>query len=325
VKETSTFAISLGLLTDGDELRLSDLFGSDEINLVEGSYAALKETGFSKYILQEMRSKSLEIVAQFVCKNSARVVGIAFKDEFWTLITDVVNLDSQFDKCAKDFFDQVRSSKKITYCLDRSELHDAVLIILSNALLNGTNCECNIKQRTDTLAYSLKRQERIKSLFKTKIELVYEVSKDKMLEICCGNGMATAALRSLGYEIFALDNDKCSICEGLYHGALEMNKTVVLDASTISHYEFFNSQNFNSVVGFMLGSIYEFNKYDWLKIFAEAVSMVNRGIFIFTVHKEEEIDFIYEVMADLGIEGDIMDNRDNSGIYDQWVYIGKKE
>jgi len=306
-------------------LRLSDLLDSDDINLVESSYAALKETGFSKYILQEMRSKSLEIVAQFICKNSAHVVGIAFKDKFWTLITDVVNLDSQFDKCAKNFFEQVQSSKKITSSLDRSELHDAVLIILSKALLNGTNCECTIKQRAYTLAYSLERQERIKSLFKTKIELAYDVRKNKMLEICCGNGMATAALRSLGYDIFALDNDKCSICEGLYHRALEMNKTVVLDASTISHYEFFNSKNFNSVVGFMLGSIYEFNKYDWLQIFAEAVSIVSRGIFIFTVQREEEVDFIYEVMTDLGIEGDIMDNRDNAGIYDQWVYIGKKE
>ena len=306
-------------------LRLSDLLDSDDINLVESSYAALKETGFSKYILQEMRSKSLEIVAQFICKNSAHVVGIAFKDKFWTLITDVVNLDSQFDKCAKNFFEQVQSSKKITSSLDRSELHDAVLIILSKALLNGTNCECTIKQRAYTLAYSIERQERIKSLFKTKIELAYDVRKNKMLEICCGNGMATAALRSLGYDIFALDNDKCSICEGLYHGALEMNKTVVLDASTISHYEFFNSKNFNSVVGFMLGSIYEFNKYDWLQIFAEAVSIVSRGIFIFTVQREEEVDFIYEVMTDLGIEGDIMDNRDNAGIYDQWVYIGKKE
>ena len=272
-----------------------------------------------------MRSTPLEVVARFVCKSSAHVIGIAFKDKFWTLVTDVVNLDSKFDECATEFFQRVRSSKKITFYLVRSELHNAILILLSNALLNGNNCECTIKQRSHALAYSIDRQERLRLLFETKLAPMYDIAESKILEICCGNGMATAVLRSLGYDTFALDNDKCSICEGLYHGALEMNKTVVLDASTLSHYEFFNSQSFNSVVGFMLGSIYEFNKHNWQQILAEAVSIVARGIFIFTVHKEEEVDFIYDAMANLGIDGRIIDNRDDTGIYDQWVYVGKKE
>ena len=272
-----------------------------------------------------MRSTPLEIVARFVCKSSAHVIGIAFKDKFWTLVTDVVNLDSEFDECATEFFQRARSSKKNTFYLVRSELHDAILVLLSNALLNGTNCECTIKQRSHALAYSIDRQERMRLLFETKLTLMYDIAGSKILEICCGNGMATSVLRSLGYDIFALDNDKCSICEGLYHGALEMNKTIVLDASTLSHYEFFNSQSFNSVVGFMLGSIYEFNKHNWQQILAEAVSIVARGIFIFTVHKEEEVDFIYDAMANLGIDGRIIDNRDDTGIYDQWVYVGKKE
>ena len=126
-------------------MRLNELLGSDDINLVESSYAALKKTGFSKYILQEVQSTPLEVVARFVCKSSAHVIGIAFKDKFWTLVTDVVNLDSKFDECATEFFQRVRSSKKITFYLVRSELHNAILILLSNALLNGNNCECTYK------------------------------------------------------------------------------------------------------------------------------------------------------------------------------------
>jgi hypothetical protein len=306
-------------------MRLNDLLKSDNISLVGSSYAALKEIEFSKYILQEMRNQQFEAVALLVSKNSNRIMGIAFKDKFWTLVTDVVNMDPEFDKRALDFFERVQCSKKMTFYLTRSELHDAVLFILSTALLNGINCECATRQRSYALAYSVERQERIRFLFKTKLELMCDFSNYKILEICCGNGMGTAVLRALGYHVFALDNDKCSICEGLYHGALEMDQTVVLDASTLSQYEFFNSQNFSCVIGFMLGSIYEFNKCTWQEILAETVSIFNRSVFIFTVHRKEEVDFIYDAMTNLGLEGEILDNRDSIGIYDQWVYIGKKE
>jgi SAM-dependent methyltransferase len=306
-------------------MRLNDLLRSDNISLVESSYAALKEIEFSKYILQEMRKKQLEVVALLVCRSNTRILGIAFKNKFWTLLTDVVNMNPEFGGCALDFFEEARTSKKMIFYLTKSELHETILFILSSVLLSGNNCECTIKQRSYALAYSLERHERIRTLFKTKLELMYDLSKYKILEICCGNGMGTAALRALGYNVFALDNDKCSVCEGLYHGILEMDKTVVLDASTISQYEFFNSQNFNCVIGFMLGSIYEFNKSSWQEILAEAVSIVSRGIFIFTVHKKEEVDFVYHAMTNLGLKGEIIDNRDTSGIYDQWVYTGKKE
>lgn len=305
-------------------MKVNDLLRSDNISLVRRSYAALKEIEFSKFILQEVLQKQVEAVAVLVCKSSTRITGIAFKDKFWTLVTDVVNMDPDFDKYALDFVDRVQSSKKMTFYVTRSELHDAVLFILSRALLSGNNCECAITQRSYALSYSLERQERIRLLFKTKLELMCELSKFKILEICCGNGMGTAVLRALGYNVFALDNDKCSICEGLYHGALEMDKTVVLDASTVSQYEFFKSQNFNCVIGLMLGSIYEFNKYSWQEILAETVSIISRGVFIFTVHKKEEVDFIFDALTNLGLKGEILDNRDNIGIYDQWVYIGKK-
>jgi hypothetical protein len=46
---------------------------------------------------------------------------------------------------------------------------------------------------------------------------------------------------------------------------------------------------------------------------------------LLTVHKKEEIDFIHKTMQDLGIKGQVVDNRDDTSIYDQWVYIGVKE
>jgi hypothetical protein len=75
----------------------------------------------------------------------------------------------------------------------------------------------------------------------------------------------------------------------------------------------------------MLGAIYEFNKTDWQKILSEAAAIVNEGLFLLTVHKKEEIDFIDKTMNGFGIKGQIIDNRDDTSIYDQWVYIGVKE
>jgi hypothetical protein len=45
---------------------------------------------------------------------------------------------------------------------------------------------------------------------------------------------------------------------------------------------------------------------------------------VFTVHKEEEITILKEVMDEIGMSGLIIDNRDDAGMYDQWVYLGRK-
>jgi hypothetical protein len=52
---------------------------------------------------------------------------------------------------------------------------------------------------------------------------------------------------------------------------------------------------------------------------------MSEGVVLLTVHKKEEVDFIYSEMQGIGIDGEIIDNRDDTSIYDQWVYIGVKE
>jgi SAM-dependent methyltransferase len=144
-----------------------------------------------------------------------------------------------------------------------------------------------------------------------------------VLEICCGNGMATTALSELGCDPFCLDSDRCAICEGLEHGVLAPRRSAVLDATELS--AFFDAESFDCVIGFMLGAIYPFNKDLWARIMSEsAVLLRENGLFVFTVHKEEEITILKEVMDEIGISGEIIDNRDDAGVYDQWVYLGRK-
>jgi hypothetical protein len=97
-----------------------------------------------------------------------------------------------------------------------------------------------------------------------------------------------------------------------------------MDARYLVEYELAKYHEFRCVAGFMLGAIYEFNKPDWQKILSETAEVISEGLLLFTAQKKEEVDFIYKTMLDFGIEGEIIDNRDDTSIYDQWAYLGVK-
>jgi hypothetical protein len=302
---------------------LKQVLTTTNVLLVDNTYAGLKDTTFSKYLLTEMIDSPLDATAAFICDG--RIRGVAFKQDFWTLVTDIVRFDPEFESYAAALLQKTKCNKRHSYTVEAADFHQAIVTLLCDLLVSGESCECYDGRRSHILAYSSERQERLQLLFKTKIELIFDPGAAEMLEICCGNGMATAALSDLGYNVYALDNDKCAICEGLFHGALRKENTAVLDARYLSEYEFAQYHKFRSVVGFMLGAIYEFNKTDWQKILSEAAAIVNEGLFLLTVHKKEEIDFIDKTMKGFGVKGQIIDNRDDTSIYDQWVYIGVKE
>ena len=43
-----------------------------------------------------------------------------------------------------------------------------------------------------------------------------------------------------------------------------------------------------------------------------------------TVNKREEIEILKSALERNGIKGKLVDNTDEKGIYDQWVYVGTK-
>ncbi|MGZ4863385.1 MAG: hypothetical protein ACXV5H_02200 [Halobacteriota archaeon] len=304
-------------------MELKQLLNTTSILLVDNTYAGLKDTTFSKYLLKEMIDSPLDATAAFICDG--RIRGVAFKQDFWTLVTDIVRFDPEFESYAAALLQKTKCDQKHSYTAEAADFHQAIVTLLSDLLVCGESCECYDSRRSHLLAYSSERQERLQLLFKTKVAPLFDLGAAEMLEIGCGNGMATEALSNLGYNVYALDNDKCAICEGLFHGALRKENTAVLDIRYLSEYEFTQYHEFRLIVGFMLGAIYEFNKADWQKILSEATAIVDEGLFLLTVHKKEEIDFIDKTMNDFGIKGQVIDNQDETSIYDQWVYIGIKE
>lgn len=167
------------------------------------------------------------------------------------------------------------------------------------------------------MVYIESRNERLKGIL-DKYKL-----KGKILEICCGNGMSTLPLHKMGYDPLSIDLDKCQICQGLEHNVLDPKRTIVLDATRLS--EFFYENSFDTIAGFMLGTIYSFNRGIWEKMMAQAVKLLKPdGMILLTVNKKEEIEILQNALSRNGIRGQLIDNTDGKGIYDQWIYLGNK-
>ena len=140
----------------------------------------------------------------------------------------------------------------------------------------------------------------------------------RVLEVGCGYGMSTHALRGCGLEPFAIDNDTSLVCEGLQRGGLRCEHTAVLDARWLSCC--FGVHEFDWVVGLMVGSIAPFTQPLWGAVLRESIGMAREGV-LFSVKESEEIEFVRGVCASAGLDGEVLD-RSTGGLYDQWWYVG---
>ena len=150
------------------------------------------------------------------------------------------------------------------------------------------------------------------------------LSKDiSVLEICCGNGMSTLALHEKGIEPLCIDINAEDVCTGLSHSVLKPEKTIIADASVLSR--LIDGEQFDTVIGFMVGTVYEFNKNLWFSIADEAVKMLKSGgCLLLTLREKHEADWIAEYLKTSGIDGKVIDNRDAETNYDSWIYAARQ-
>jgi len=145
----------------------------------------------------------------------------------------------------------------------------------------------------------------------------------RVLEICCGNGMSTLGLYEKGIVPLSVDINAEDVCIGLAHGVLKPEKTIVMDATALS--KNLDAETFDTVIGFMIGTIYEFNKELWFSIAGEALKMLKQGGFLLlTLRAEHEAVWVADYLKSLGVAGEIIDNRDNETNYDEWIYFAGK-
>ncbi|KCZ72132.1 methyltransferase family protein [Candidatus Methanoperedens nitroreducens] len=297
----------------------------ENIYFVEDSYASLKNNTLSLHYLENISKDPPDEIYGIEDENGSVIGLVIYNPEtedtpgFWSIFTDIVSSKPAPNESSRRFSNiagNLRLSRlHRTTC---KEFNRAVIEYYSLALVNRQLCEnCHISKEPYDMIYIESRRSRLKELLDR-----YKLRGD-MLEICCGNGMSTLPLHEMGYAPVAIDFDKCQVCQGLEHSVLEPERTIVLDATSLS--QFFHENTFDTVSGFMLGTIYPFNRGIWEGMMSEAVKVLKPGgMILLTVNKREEIEVLKCALEMNRITGSIIDNTDGKGIYDQWVYVGSK-
>jgi len=314
---------------------LQELLGIDEeIYFVEESYLAqrtLKRTlDYLKGVRKFAEEGQIRLLRVREGEHTLGILVFNQADEevpvnFWSVFTGAL----AETRSKKDF--EVLMDSLLAFNLPEKDIEvsseswrDAVNKYYSLMLVNRNLCEgCSVKPESYESVFSENRVRRVAEVFDILQEKGF-YPEGKVLEVCCGNGMSTIALYRLGLDPLAVEINKCAVCQGLEQGVLNPRKTIVMDATTLSRY--FEPGSFDAVMGFMLGLVYEFNKELWIGIMREAVSVAKEGgLILFTVSSKPEIEILARALLRMGVEGEIVDNTDSEGTYDQWFFVGRKQ
>jgi SAM-dependent methyltransferase len=307
---------------------IHDILGleaGENVYFIEESYASLKNNIFTLQYLENILN---DPHAEFsgIIDEANEIIGLVLfnpetedSPEFRVVLTNLVS-SKPFPNKSGRIFSSIAKNLKLdkSYNIISKEFNDAIIEYYSLSLVSRKLCRnCSISKEPYEMVYIESRNAKLKGLLDR-----YELKGD-LLEICCGNGMSTLPLHSLGYDPLAIDYDKCQICQGLEHNVLDPKRTIVLDAANLS--QFFPENRFDTVAGFMLGAIYPFNKGIWERMMAEAVKLLKPGgMILLTVNKKGEIEILKKALEENQITGELIDNTDEKGIYDQWAYAGNK-
>jgi SAM-dependent methyltransferase len=305
----------------------------EEIYFVEESYPAQRNIGPTLHYLEGVRTfLENQRFRLLRVRNGEETLGILLFNtgdedvpvDFWSVFTGSLAAPSQkaeFESLAGSIFSLNPPERELE--VSPELWRDAVNEYYSLMLVNRNLCpECSTRPESYGSVFSEQRVKRVSEIFQNLEKKGFSL-EGRVLEVCCGNGMSTLALYRLGLDPLALEVNKCTVCQGLEHGVLNPKKALVMDATQVSRY--FEPGSFDVVVGFMLGLVYEFNKDLWTGIVNEAAKVVTEGgLLLFTVKSRPEIEILAKALRGAGVEGEIVDNTDADGVFDQWYFVGKK-
>jgi hypothetical protein len=264
---------------------------------VEGSIEIRKDTGEDE---DEREDEGIRL-------------GVALKltepAELWLLLTDRYSGSNALDAALP------RSSSSKVVRVEERKFMEGLVEWLAVSLKDELFCEsCPVASPP------LFVPERIESLENFLRPLL--PAGGEVLEICCGSGMATQALKKLGFRPWTEDLDSCEICMALKSGYLDSERAMVLDARLMDR--FFPPLHFDAVVGFMVGLIDDVNWPLWKDILLRS-SKLAKDMVIYTTYTEREARLVAEALKSTGWDGKVVANPDDLGIYDQWACVGRRQ
>ncbi|MFB3765619.1 MAG: hypothetical protein ACE14P_10300 [Methanotrichaceae archaeon] len=292
---------------------------SDEIFLAEESLADLITLPVTRDILSEGLDADRYIDVQGY-GFAAHMIEPA---EFWLLLTDRYSPDKILTDYAQR--GQGRGAVNIhgTASTNDADFIQALIEYYAIFLCGEFLCDsCSV------FGPPLYNEDRIKRLE----SLLEPLPKGmKILEVCCGNGMGTQALLKRGYAPWAMELDRCDLCQALKSGSMDPRRSFVLDAKLLGY--FFTPESFDAVIGFMMGLIDRANWPLWKNILLISSSLARDRV-LYTVYSRNEAELIAQALDEEGFQGEIIDNRDLRGssdekvpvltMYDQFAYLGRR-
>ncbi len=314
---------------------LQEFLGIDEeIYLVEESYTTQRTLERTLQYLNGVRNfPGAESIRLIRVREGEHTLGLLFFNhadenvpvDFWSLFTGALasaSLKARFEALADSLLTSNPPEKDIE--LPSETWRNAINEYYSLMLVSRNLCPgCSVRPESYRSVFSENRVKKVTEIFELLRKKGY-YPEGRLLEVCCGNGMSTLALYRLGLDPLAIEINKCTVCQGLEQQVLNPQRVVVMDATTISRY--FEPGSFDAVMGFMLGLVYEFNKDLWTGIMREAVSVAADGaVLLFTVSSKPEIEILADTLLKAGVKGEIVDNMDSEGTYDQWLFVGRKQ
>jgi SAM-dependent methyltransferase len=261
-------------------------------------------------VTQELLESGLEAQEAAVITGKGIAVHMREPADFWLLLTDRY----ADEKVLQDHRQEVEVHKVTTLSITEGEFTAALTEYYATSLREELFCDrCPVD---GPILYVEDRIERLTDFLR---ELV--PPDKRILEICCGNGMATQALLRLGHRPWSMDYDRCDLCQALKKGLMDPQRCMVLDARVLP--KIFPAQSFDMVIGFMVGLIDMSNWPLWKEILQSAAGLCREQL-LFTTYSQKEVELIAKYFAEQGFQGEVIDNCDSKGIYDQWAYLATR-
>jgi hypothetical protein len=138
------------------------------------------------------------------------------------------------------------------------------------------------------------------------------------LDFCCGSGVGSHVLRTLGFSPLSCDNDAALLSLGFSNKRLMPEETICIDATIASQY----IEEVPLGVGMMMGDINAFTQDLWQLLVTELFSLTDKTLI--TVGKQSEADLIRTWGEAQNRTVEVWENPKDP-TYDRWVCAARQK
>ncbi|NYT12395.1 MAG: hypothetical protein GKC03_07610 [Methanomassiliicoccales archaeon] len=279
-------------------MKAADLLDLPDIKFIEPNFESLVDNSYTSELLRIDAEESILLVDE----NEWPLAFGVFDGQKWIFANFLLR---QPPRGILDAFEQIGGR---IFQEDWEVWNSAVMEYYSLMLLRDTTPAIE--------DFSVDRMNQIVTLIK---EVWGIADGTKCLDVGCGSGMGSVALRRLGYSPLAYDNDPSQLALGMISGRLDPSETLCIDGTIASRYISPTPKG----LCLMAGTIDHTASWFWKEIIDQMLVIADEVLV--TVGMEKESDFVSEWANDRGRTVEVFENQ-RDPFYDRWVcVIGKRE